>query len=70
MIPTDVTPPEDHEARVIVLSDSQIELIAQRVEDRFYLRVGQKVVEKVLWVLGLGSLVLMAWLGGKGLLKP
>lgn len=69
MTPTDYTPPEDHEARIIVLSDSQIDLIAQRVEDRFYKRVGQKVVDKVLWVLGLGVLALMVWLGGKGLLK-
>lgn len=69
MTATDVTPPEDHETRLIVLSDSQIDLIANRVEDRFYKRVGQKVVEKVLWVLGLGFLVLMAWLGGKGVLK-
>lgn len=70
MTPTDVSPPEDHEHRILVLSDSQIEAIAKRVEDRFYLRVGQKVVEKLLWVLGLGTLALMAWLGGKGILKP
>ncbi len=66
MTPTDVTPPIDHEPRVIVLSDAQIELIAQRVEDRFYKRVGQKVVDKVLWAIGLGVLALLAWLGAKG----
>lgn len=66
---TDETPPIDNEARVIVLSDTQIDAIAERVESRFYARVGKKVVEKVLYVIGLGALALMVWLSGKGLLK-
>lgn len=69
MIPYDELP-EDKERHVILhLTDAQIDVIATRVEDRFYKRVGQKVVDKVLWALGLVFLALMAWLGGKGMLK-
>lgn len=68
MIPYDELPEDkDHEARVIVLSDAQINTIADRVEARFYARVGRKVVEKVLWALGLGALAIMVWLSGKGI---
>lgn len=67
---TDVTPPPDHERTVIVhLTDAQVDIIAERVELRFYQRVGKKVVERSLQVIGLGVAVLLAWLGGKGLLK-
>lgn len=63
--------PEDHERRVVVLTEEQIDDIAGRVEARFYQRVGKKVVEKVLWAIGLGALALIVWLGGKGLVpKP
>jgi hypothetical protein len=55
--------------RVIVLTEKQIDAIAERVEDRFYERVGKKVVDKVLMVIGLGVLALTAWLAGKGILK-
>lgn len=56
----------DNEARVIILSDAQIELIAQRVEDRFYKRIGRKVVEKALWIIGIGVVALFVWLAGRG----
>jgi hypothetical protein len=66
MIPYDELPPDHgHDTRVLILSDAQIETIAQRVEDRFYKRIGKKVVEKVLWAIGLGCLALLAWLGQK-----
>lgn len=58
----------DNETRVIFLSDAQIDAIAQRVEDRFYKRVGRKVVEKTLWLIGIGVTVLFVWLAGKGAL--
>ncbi len=54
---------------MIVLSDAQIDAIAGRVERRFYERVGKKVIEKVMWAVGLGTLVLLTWLAGKGMLK-
>lgn len=67
---TDETPPLDHErTRVIVLTDEQIEAIAEKVEERFYARVGKRVVERILQVIGIGVTVLAAWLAGKGLLK-
>ena len=52
--------------QVIVLSDAQIDAIAEKVEDRFYLRVGKNVVEKVLWLIGLGTAALFAWLASRG----
>jgi hypothetical protein len=67
---TDTTPPLDHErTRVIVLTDDQIEAIAEKVEERFYAKVGKRVVERILQAIGIGAAVLMAWLGAKGLLK-
>lgn len=60
---------DDDRSRVIVLTDSQIDAIAEKVEQRFYARVGKRVVERVLQVIGVGAAVLMAWLGAKGLLK-
>jgi hypothetical protein len=65
----DRVPIDYAEPRVIVLTDAQIDAIAGRVEQRFYQRVGKKVVEKALMVIGLGVLALMAYLGGKGMLK-
>ena len=70
MTPTDTTPPPDNERKhIIVLTEEEIDAIAARVENRFYQRVGQKVVEKVLWAIGVGTAALLAWLAGKGLLK-
>lgn len=69
MIPYDQLPPDgdNHvEPRVIVLSEQQIDAIAKRVESRFYERVGRKVSEKVLWAIGVGAAVLMAWLFATG----
>ncbi len=51
--------------RVIILTDQQIDAIAERVEDRFYKRVGRKVVEKALWVIGIGCAALFAYLAGQ-----
>lgn len=67
MTPTDITPPEDHERHVtIVLTDAQIEVIAARVEDRFYQRLGKKVAEKFLWLLGIAVVGVVLFLAGKG----
>ncbi len=65
MTPTDITPPMDHEPHVIVLSEAQIDHIAKRVEDRFYARVGRKIVEKVLWAVGICAVALAVWMQGK-----
>lgn len=66
MTPTDITPPEDHEPRIVVLSEAQIDAIAQRVEDRMLIRIGRKVVDKVLWAIGLCALAIAVWLSAKG----
>ncbi len=67
MTPTDVTPPEDHEPRVIVLSVEQIDAIAERDEERMLIRIGKRVVDKVLWALGICVLAVAVWLSSKGI---
>jgi hypothetical protein len=67
-IPYDHLPHDEDnhvEPRVIVLSDAQVDAIAERVEVRFYERVGKTVVEKVLKVVGLAALALAVWLAGR-----
>lgn len=54
--------------RVIVLTEEDIDAVAERVEKRFYERVGKKVVEKVLWLLGIAAAGLALFLAGKGVL--
>jgi hypothetical protein len=54
---------------VIQLTDEQIEKIADRVFERIYLNVGKSALKLGAWVIGIGATALMAWLGGKGLLK-
>lgn len=69
---TDESPPLDHEMRVVVLSDAQMDAIADRaatrVEDKFYRNVGRKLVEKILWLLGIVVVGLTVFLTGKGVL--
>ena len=64
MIPYDQLP-EDQERRVIVLTEEQIDAIAKRVEDRFYARVGRKIVERVLWAVGICVVALAVWINAK-----
>lgn len=65
----DVHPPPETERHVVItLTDAQIEVIAERVESRFYQRVGKKVVEKALWLLGIVLVGLVVFLAGKGAL--
>ncbi len=59
---------KDNEPQVIVLSDAQIDAIANRVEQRFYQRVGRKVVDKLLWLLGIVVVGAALWLAGNGAL--
>jgi hypothetical protein len=65
---TDETPPPDteHPPRVIVLSDAQIDAIAERVEERMLIRIGKRVVDKVLWALGVCVVAVAVWLSAKG----
>jgi hypothetical protein len=58
----------------VPLTDSQIEHIAERAAkvalDKVYQQVGQNVLTKLLWVIGVASLGLMYFLAGEGVLKP
>lgn len=69
MTPTDETPPLDHEPRIIVLSAEQIDAIAERVEERMLIRIGRRVIDKVLWALGICVVAVAVWLSSKGM-KP
>lgn len=46
-----------------------VEVTVQKVFDRMYEEIGKSIVKRALWVLGLGLLVLLGWLAGKGFLK-
>lgn len=56
------------ESRPLHLTEQQIDVIADRVEKRFYMRVGKKVIEKILWLFGIVVVGLALWLSGKGAL--
>ena len=45
------------------------ERAAKKVLDSVYLEIGKGVLRKAAWLLGTALLVLLAWLGGKGLIK-
>lgn len=68
MIPYDELPQDnEHErTRVIVLSDAQIDAIAERVEERMLIRIGRRVIDKVLWALGVCVVAVAMWLSAKG----
>ena len=61
---------EGPERRTMPLSDDQIEAIAERAAERalekVYEQIGRSVVKKALWIVGVGSLTLLAWLAGSG----
>jgi len=63
----DEQPIDYAEPRVIVLTDAQIDAIAQRVEDRMLIRIGRRVVEKVLWAIGICAVAFALWLNAKGI---
>lgn len=52
------------------LKEEEIEHIVERVTERvvanFYQEVGKNVISKILWVIGLGTVVLFTWLGLTG----
>lgn len=55
------------------LSDAQIEHLVERVTERVienvYIGIGQSVVKKFFWIVGLGALSLVTYLGSTGQLK-
>lgn len=55
------------------LTDEQIEHIVERVTEKVienvYISIGQGVVKKFFYILGIGALVLVTWLAGNGQFK-
>lgn len=53
-----------------VLTEEQLELIAERAAGRalekVYASIGKSVIQKFLWVVGAASLAILAWLKGSG----
>ena len=61
---------ERRQGQVIVLTDEQIDHIAEKAAERalekVYATVGKSVVTRLLWVVGVVALGLVMWLVGKG----
>jgi hypothetical protein len=55
------------------LTDEQIESLVEKVTERVienvYISIGQSVVKKFFWVIGLGALSLLTYLAGSGHFK-
>ena len=67
MIPYDELPQDpEKQPRVIILTDAQIDAIAERVEDRMLIRIGRRVIDKVLWAIGICTVAVAVWLSSKG----
>ena len=68
MIPYDELPQDTESStpRVIILTDAQIDAIAERVEDRMLIRIGRRVIDKVLWAIGICAVAVAVWLSSKG----
>lgn len=56
------------------LTEAEIEVIAERAAQKalakVYQEVGKSAVKTVLWVIGSITLTLLAYLGGKGIIRP
>ena len=55
------------------LTDEQIEDLVEKVTERVienvYISIGQSVVKKFFWIIGLGALSLLSYLAGNGTFK-
>lgn len=55
---------------ILPLSDAQIEHLVEKVTERVienvYISIGQSVVKKFFWIVGLGALSLITYLAGSG----
>lgn len=55
------------------LTDEQIEDLVEKVTERVienvYISIGQSVVKKFFWIVGLGALSLLTYLAGNGHFK-
>lgn len=60
----------DQKKPILPLSDDQIEHLVEKVTERVienvYISIGQSVVKKFFWIVGLGALSLVTYLAGSG----
>jgi DNA-directed RNA polymerase beta' subunit len=43
---------------------------ADKAIEKVYSQVGKGVMNKIMWVLGVGAIVLLSWLAGRGSVHP
>jgi hypothetical protein len=57
----------------VTLTDEQLELLVEKVTEKVienvYISIGQNVVKKFFWIIGISTGVLLAWLAGNGHIK-
>lgn len=57
----------------VTLTDEQLELLVEKVTEKVienvYISIGQNVVKKFFWIVGITTGLLLAWLSGNGHIK-
>ena len=57
----------------VTLTDEQLEILVEKVTEKVienvYISIGQNVVKKFFWIVGITTGVLLAWLSGNGHIK-
>jgi hypothetical protein len=57
----------------VTLTDEQLEILVEKVTEKVienvYISIGQNVVKKFFWIIGISTGVLLAWLAGNGHIK-
>ena len=61
---------EHIDARIDLKMQAIADLAAKKALESVYADIGKGVVKKILWVVGVGTLVLLSWLTGAGYIKP
>lgn len=46
------------------------EIAAQKALDKVYVEVGKGLIKRLAWLLGVGAIALLMWMGGKGIHLP
>jgi hypothetical protein len=57
----------------VTLTDEQLEVLVEKVTEKVienvYISIGQNVVKKFFWIVGISTGILLAWLSGNGHIK-